>query len=58
MLYDDSGDASAGVIMSAHNSLYCGPIKNFGSDKQKADFLGGYTDGKKIGCFGLSEPGE
>ena len=51
------GCASAGVIMSAHNSLYIGPIKYFGSDKQKQEFIQPYTTGEKIGCFGLSEPG-
>lgn len=44
--------------MSAHNSLFLGPIKNFGSEKQKQEFLVNYTDGSKIGCFGLSEPGD
>ena len=29
------GCASAGVIMSAHNSLYMGPVKYFGNEKQK-----------------------
>jgi len=51
------GCASAGVVMSAHNSLYLGPLKNFGNDQQKKKFVAGFTDGKKIGCFGLSEPG-
>ena len=51
------GCASAGVIMSAHNSLYIGPIKYFGSDKQKQEFIQPYTTGEKMGCFGLSEPG-
>ena len=51
------GCASAGVIMSAHNSLYIGPIKYFGSDTQKRDYIQPFTTGEKIGCFGLSEPG-
>ena len=51
------GCASAGVIMSAHNSLYIGPIKYFGNDQQKQDHVQPFTTGDKIGCFGLSEPG-
>ncbi|XP_065172333.1 short-chain specific acyl-CoA dehydrogenase, mitochondrial [Atheta coriaria] len=51
------GCASAGVIMSAHNSLYLWPIMQFGSDAQKEKNVAGFTDGKKIGCFALSEPG-
>ena len=51
------GCASAGVIMSAHNSLYIGPLKYFGNDQQKQDHVQPFTAGDKIGCFGLSEPG-
>lgn len=51
------GCASAGVIMSAHNSLYCGPIKYFGNHEQKEAHLAPFVDGTQIGCFGLSEPG-
>lgn len=51
------GCASAGVIMSAHTSLYCGPVDNFGNDEQKAKYLTPFASGQKIGCFGLSEPG-
>ena len=51
------GCASAGVIMSAHLSLYCGPVQAFGSDAQKEEFLEPYASGQKLGCFGLSEPG-
>jgi len=51
------GCASSGVIMSAHNSLYLGPIKYFGNHKQKEDFITPFITGDKIGCFCLSEPG-
>merc|ERR1712018_72344 len=51
------GCASAGVIMSAHNSLYIGPVKYFGSEQIKKEYLPPYVTGEKIGCFGLSEPG-
>eukprot|EP00088_Acartia_fossae_P055004 TRINITY_DN6375_c0_g1_i1.p1 TRINITY_DN6375_c0_g1~~TRINITY_DN6375_c0_g1_i1.p1 ORF type:complete len:427 (-),score=96.20 TRINITY_DN6375_c0_g1_i1:236-1516(-) len=51
------GCASAGVIMSAHNSLYLGPIHKFGNHTQKEAHISPFVDGNVIGCFGLSEPG-
>uniref|UniRef100_A0A8D8IV30 Short-chain specific acyl-CoA dehydrogenase, mitochondrial n=1 Tax=Culex pipiens TaxID=7175 RepID=A0A8D8IV30_CULPI len=51
------GCASAGVIMSVNNSLYLGPIERYGSEAQKEQFVAGFTDGKRVGCFALSEPG-
>jgi len=51
------GCASAGVVMSAHNSLYLGPINAFGSHNQKEEFIAPFVDGTKVGCFCLSEPG-
>eukprot|EP00088_Acartia_fossae_P058271 TRINITY_DN6815_c0_g1_i1.p1 TRINITY_DN6815_c0_g1~~TRINITY_DN6815_c0_g1_i1.p1 ORF type:complete len:419 (+),score=78.26 TRINITY_DN6815_c0_g1_i1:37-1293(+) len=51
------GCASAGVIMSAHNSLYLGPVKYFGNHEQKENYVSPFIDGTKIGCFCLSEPG-
>jgi butyryl-CoA dehydrogenase len=57
------GCASVGVIMSAHNSLYLFPITKFGSPEQQEEYVAPYascvTDNGqlKVGCFGLSEPG-
>jgi butyryl-CoA dehydrogenase len=48
--------ASTGVIMSVNNSLVCDPIYKFGSDAQKKEFLAPLASGKKLGCFGLTEP--
>ena len=43
------------------NSLYLAPIYNWGNDQQKEkwvrDWASGGPSGGKIGCFGLSEPG-
>lgn len=50
------GCASSGVIMSVMNSLYCDPVKRFGTDQQKEKFLKPFASGEKIGCFGLTEP--
>eukprot|EP00794_Sanderia_malayensis_P014365 gene14365-15863_t len=50
------GCASSGVIMSAHNSLYLGPVQKWGNAAQKEKFLRPFLSGDKIGCFALSEP--
>jgi butyryl-CoA dehydrogenase len=49
--------ASSGVILSVNNSLVCDPILKFGSEEQKRDFLSPLASGRKLGCFGLTEPG-
>ncbi|CAG0917854.1 unnamed protein product [Notodromas monacha] len=51
------GCASAGVVMSAHNSLYLAPICKFGSEEQWERYGLPFLDANKIGCFALSEPG-
>lgn len=51
------GCASCGVIMSVNNSLYLSPLMEFGSEKQKENFVTPYADGRRVGCFALSEPG-
>lgn len=51
------GCASCGVIMSVNNSLYCDPVYKFGSAYLKEHFLTPYAQGKKLGCYALSEPG-
>jgi len=50
------GCAGTGVIMSAHNSLYCDPLLRFGSDDQKREWLAPFARGEKLGCFALTEP--
>jgi butyryl-CoA dehydrogenase len=49
--------ASTGVIMSVNNSLACDPILKFGSEEIKREYLVPMASGKKLGCFGLTEPG-
>jgi len=49
--------ASTGVIISAHSSLSLDPVFRFGTEEQKKKYLPGLCSGKKIGCFGLTEPG-
>jgi butyryl-CoA dehydrogenase len=48
--------ASCGVIMSVNNSLFCDPLYKFGTDAQKKEILAPCAAGKKLGCFGLTEP--
>lgn len=57
MMEISRGCASAGVIMSVSNSLYCDPIFKFGSALVKDKFLAPFARGEKLGCFALSEPG-
>ena len=52
-----AGCASSGVIMSVNNSLYCDPLLKFGTEEQKMKWLAPFASGEKLGCFGLSEPG-
>jgi len=48
--------ASTGVILSVNNSLVCDPLLKFGSEYIKKEFLTPLAEGKKLGCFGLTEP--
>ena len=48
--------ASTGVICSAHTSLCCWPIFNYGTEDQKRKYLPDLLAGKKLGAFGLTEP--
>lgn len=48
--------ATTGVIVSAHTSLCCDPIANYGTPEQKEKYLVPLASGKKLGAFGLTEP--
>jgi len=45
------------VVVSAHTSLCCAPIFENGTEEQKKKYLPDLLSGKKIGAFGLTEPG-
>ena len=49
--------ATTGVIVSAHTSLGCDPIKKYGTPAQIEKYLVPMAQGKKLGAFGLTEPG-
>jgi alkylation response protein AidB-like acyl-CoA dehydrogenase len=51
-----AGDAATGTLMSVHSSVGCGPILNYGSEEQKAQWLEKLATGAAIGCFCLTEP--
>jgi butyryl-CoA dehydrogenase len=50
-------DASTGITVSVHTSLYCSCVDNFGTEEQKQKFLRPMLDAGQTGCFGLTEPG-
>lgn len=49
-------DASTGITLSVHTSLCASSIAEFASAEQKETWLRPLIDGRKIGCFGLTEP--
>ncbi|WP_195618993.1 acyl-CoA dehydrogenase [Clostridium paraputrificum] len=49
--------ATTGVILSAHTSLCASVINEHGTTVQKEKYLADLCSGKKIGAFGLTEPG-
>lgn len=48
---------TTGVIVSAHTSLCVDPIQTYGTEAQKQKYLPDLASGKKLGAFGLTEPG-
>lgn len=48
---------SVALILAAHISLGTYPILAFGTDAQKKKYLPDLAAGKKLGAFGLTEPG-
>ena len=44
------------VVVSAHTSLCCAPIFEFGTEEQKRKYLPDLLSGNKVGAFGLTEP--
>ncbi|HET9401469.1 MAG TPA: acyl-CoA dehydrogenase [Candidatus Acidoferrales bacterium] len=49
-------DGSIGIIVAAHNSLCTNHIYKFGSEEQKRKFVEPLANGKKLGCWSLTEP--
>ena len=49
--------ATTSVIVSAHTSLCIDPILTYGTPEQKAKYVPDLASGRKLGAFGLTEPG-
>ena len=45
------------TIVAAHTSLCCNPIHDWGTEEQKMKYLPDLLAGRKIGAFGLTDPG-
>ena len=52
----ERGDSGLRSFASVQGSLVMYPIHKFGSENQKEKWLKDLGTGKKIGCFGLTEP--
>lgn len=52
----ERGDSGIRSFVSVQSSLVMYPIFRFGSDEQKDYWLPHLAGGKKIGCYGLTEP--
>jgi len=52
----ERGDSALRSFVSVQSSLVMYPIYAFGSENQKMKWLPQLAHGKKIGCFGLTEP--
>ncbi|MDE6434865.1 MAG: acyl-CoA dehydrogenase [Lachnospiraceae bacterium] len=48
---------TTGVIVSAHTSLCVDPIQTYGTPEQKEKYIPDLASGRKLGAFGLTEPG-
>ena len=53
----ERGDSGLRSFVSVQSALVMYPIHTFGSDEQKNLWLPALAGGKKLGCFGLTEPG-
>ena len=49
-------DGSVGIIVAAHNSLCTNHIFKFGSEAQREKYVTPLAQGKKLGCWSLTEP--
>lgn len=50
-------DGSVAITVASHNGLCTGHILNFGSEAQKQRYLPDLAAGRKLGAWGLTEPG-
>lgn len=50
-------DGSVAITVASHNGLCSGHINLFGSEEQKRRYLPELASGRKLGAWGLTEPG-
>jgi len=50
-------DPSVALTMASHNSLCTGHIMQFASEEQKKKYVPDLASGRKLGAWGLTEPG-
>jgi glutaryl-CoA dehydrogenase len=53
----ERGDSGLRSFVSVQGALVMYPIRTFGSEEQRKKWLPELAAGRKIGCFGLTEPG-
>jgi glutaryl-CoA dehydrogenase len=53
----ERGDSGFRSFVSVQSALVMYPIHTFGSEEQKQKWLPELAAGRKLGCFGLTEPG-
>ncbi|MGM0592379.1 MAG: acyl-CoA dehydrogenase family protein, partial [Halobacteriota archaeon] len=53
----EAGDSGIRSMASVQGALVMYPLYQYGSDKQKDQWLPALGRGEKVGCFGLTEPG-
>src|SRR3974390_2596081 len=49
-------DGSVGIIVAAHNSLCTNHIFKFGTEAQRQKYVVPLAQGRKLGCWSLTEP--
>jgi alkylation response protein AidB-like acyl-CoA dehydrogenase len=49
-------DGSVGIIVASHNSLCTNHIYKFGTEDQRQKYVTPLAQGKKLGCWSLTEP--
>ncbi|MDQ3772540.1 MAG: acyl-CoA dehydrogenase family protein, partial [Actinomycetota bacterium] len=52
----EAGDSGLRSFVSVQGSLAMWPIRTYGSEEQRTEWLPRMAKGEAIGCFGLTEP--
>jgi glutaryl-CoA dehydrogenase len=52
----ERGDSALRSFVSVQTSLVMYPVLNYGSETQRSKWLPDMATGRKVGCFGLTEP--